>query len=213
MSKPVTPFNPARFNDQIDEALYARNWGPGARLKNERKELVNRLRKKAKNDPASLALADKLESCKPNTRCKSAACPECSHAAAQLVTEVAQRFLKEQLSAGTIVCVSIVPADGASKPGKLSQDQHARNVRRWKEALGRAGVTWFIGGSDWSLQRARRGPLPRPLVPSLLRVYSHERPGKSSRRRCSGSSRRPTSSRGRRSRFLGQLSVSNLSSR
>ena len=28
------PFNPARFNDQIDEALYAGAWGPGARLKN-----------------------------------------------------------------------------------------------------------------------------------------------------------------------------------
>ena len=66
------------------------------------------------------------------------------------MTEVARKFLKEQPSSDTIVCVSIVPADGASKPGKLSQDQHARNVRRWKAALGRAGVTWFIGGSDWS---------------------------------------------------------------
>ena len=144
------PFNPARFNDQIDEALYAKLWGPGARLKSERKDLIDWLRKKAKDDKPSLALADKLEGCKPNTRCKSAACPECSHAAAQLVTQVTRRFLKEQLSAGTIVCMSIVPADGASKPGNLTPDQHARDVRRWKEALGRAGVTWFLGASDWS---------------------------------------------------------------
>jgi hypothetical protein len=145
------PLNPARFIDQLDEALYATGWGPGARLRRERKDLVNRLRKKHKDDKLSLALADKLEACSPNTRCKSAACPECSHAAQQLVTQVTRRFLKEHPNPEmTIVCVSIVPADGASKPGNLTKDQHARNVRRWKEALGRAGVTWFIGGSDWS---------------------------------------------------------------
>jgi hypothetical protein len=94
MSKPIPSFNPSRFADQIDEALYARAWGPGARLKRERKDLVTRLRKKANGN---------------------------------------------------------VPADGASKPGNLTKDRHQRNVRRWKEALGRAGVTWFIGGSDWSL--------------------------------------------------------------
>lgn len=79
---------------------------------------MKRLRKKAKNDPASLVLAGTLETCKPNTRCKSAACPQCSHAAQQLVTHVTHRFLKEQPSSDTIACVNIVPADGASKPGK-----------------------------------------------------------------------------------------------
>ena len=150
MNNPVTPFNPARFNDQIDEALYAGAWGPGVRLKRERKAAIDWLRKKANGKQAVIELADKLEGCKPHARCKSAACPECSHAARQLVTEVARRFLSDQPSSDTIVCVSIVPADGASKPGNLTKDQHARNVRRWKAALGRAGVTWFIGGSDWS---------------------------------------------------------------
>jgi hypothetical protein len=151
MSKPIPSFNPSRFADQIDEALYARAWGPGARLKRERKDLVTRLRKKANGNEASLALADKLGSCQPNHRCKSGACPECAYATQQLVTQVAQRFLSDQPSSDTIVCLSIVPADGASKPGNLTKDRHQRNVRRWKEALGRAGVTWFIGGSDWSL--------------------------------------------------------------
>ncbi len=151
MSEPVTSFNPARFNDQIDEALYARAWGPGARLKRERKAAIERLRKKANGKQAVIELADKLEGCKPHARCKSAACPECSYAARQLVTQVARQFLSDQPSSDTaIVCVSIVPADGATKPGQLSLAQHQRNVRRWKEALGRAGVTWFIGGSDWS---------------------------------------------------------------
>ena len=151
MSEPLTSFNPARFDDQIDEARYVRAWGPGARLKRERKAAIERLRKKANGKQAAIELADKLEGCKPRARCKSAACPECSYSAKQLVTQVAQRFLSDQPSSDTIVCVSIVPADGASKPGNLTKAQHARNVRRWKEALGRAGVTWFIGGSDWSL--------------------------------------------------------------
>ncbi len=150
MNNPVTAFNPARFNDQIEEALYARAWGPGARLKRERKAAIDWLRKKANGKQAVIELADKLEGCKPHARCKSAACPECSHAARQLLTAVTLKFLKAQPSAETIVCVSIVPADGATKPGQLTKAQHARNVRRWKEALGRAGVTWFIGGSDWS---------------------------------------------------------------
>jgi hypothetical protein len=150
MSEPVTSFNPARFTDLVDEALYARDWGPGLGLKRERKDLIDWLRKKANGKQAAIELADKLEGCKPNTRCKSAACPECSHAARQLVTEVARRFLSDQPSSDTIVRVSIVPADGTTKPGTLTKDQHARNVRRWKAALGRAGVTWFIGGSDWS---------------------------------------------------------------
>jgi hypothetical protein len=58
--------------------------------------------------------------------------------------------LRKQASGGTIVCLSIVPADGIIAPGTLTKDQHARNVRRWKDALGRAGVTWFIGGIDLS---------------------------------------------------------------
>ncbi len=150
MAKPVTSFNPARFTDLVVEDCYARAWGPGARLKGERKAAIERLRKKANGKQAVIELADKLEGCKPHARCKSAACPECSYAARQLVTEVARQFLSDQPSSETIVCVSIVPADGATKPGQLSLAQHQRNVRRWKEALGRAGVTWFIGGSDWS---------------------------------------------------------------
>jgi hypothetical protein len=92
MPEPVTSFNPARFTDQLDEALYARAWGPGARLKRERKDLVTRLRKKANGKQAASELAEKLDRCKPQARCKSAACPECGYAARQLVSQVARRF-------------------------------------------------------------------------------------------------------------------------
>jgi hypothetical protein len=131
MNSPTSAFNPARLTDQLDEALYAKGWGRGARLERNREKLIEWLRKKANGEQAAFQLADKPEACKPHARRKSAACPESSHAARQLVTEVARRFLTGQPSSDTtIVCVSIVTADGASKPGQLSAAQHQRNTRR-----------------------------------------------------------------------------------
>jgi hypothetical protein len=145
-----TTFNPARFIDVITEDFYATAWQNGNELKRERKDLINWLRKKYKDHHPCQALADKLEGCKPNARCKSAACPECSNAAQGLVTKVTRRFLKKQAKMAKIVAVSIVPADGTCAPGQLTPNQHSRNVRRWKDALGRSFVPWFLGGSDWS---------------------------------------------------------------
>jgi hypothetical protein len=51
----------------------------------------------------------------------------------------------------------VVPPDGMTPQGKLSADQHQRNIRRWKEALGRAGVTWFVGATDWSFNEHTDG--------------------------------------------------------
>jgi hypothetical protein len=148
-SSPSTSFNPARFTDILKEDDY-RVFTSGVALRKERAELVDWLRKKYKDNQACQSLANKLEGCKRGARCKSAACPECSAAAQDLVAEVTRRFLKEKAKTATIACVSIVPADGITKPGQLSLAQHQRNVRRWKETIGRAGVTWFLGGSDWS---------------------------------------------------------------
>ena len=172
---PTSTFNPARLNDQIQESFYAPvpGWGPGLKLKREREDLIEWLYKKYKDDQPSVALADKLEGCKPDHRCKSAACPECAYAARQLLATVINRqllatvikkYLEHQAQAGsTIACVSIVPADGIVAPGQLSLAQHHRNIRRWKEALGRAGVTWFVGGSDWSFNEHEDNRYPRHI--------------------------------------------------
>jgi hypothetical protein len=70
----------------------------------------------------------------------------------------------DQTQAGNkIVRLSIVPADGLTNLGQLSAAQHQRNVRRWKEALGRAGVTWFIGGSDWSFNEHEDNRYPKHI--------------------------------------------------
>jgi hypothetical protein len=155
-------FNPARFTDIIKEDDY-RVWTSGVALRKERAELSNWLRQKYKDNRACQRLASKLDACKRGARCKSPACPECSAAARDLVTEVARKFLKQKAKTATIACVSIVPADGIVAPGQLSLAQHQRNVRRWKEALGRAGVTWFVGGSDWSFNEHDEDRYPRHI--------------------------------------------------
>jgi hypothetical protein len=153
MNSPTSPFNPARLSDQITDSLYpVPVWSEkGTELNREREALIEWLYKKYKDDTPSLALADKLEGCKPKARCKSPACLECAYAATRLLTPVINEYLDNKAQAGsTIVCLSIVPADGIVAAGQLAVAQHQRNTRRWKEALGRAGVAWFVGAADWS---------------------------------------------------------------
>jgi hypothetical protein len=75
MNSPTSAFNPARLNDQIGESLYATGFGKGPKLKRERRDRVDWLRKRYKNNQACQGLADKLEGCKRKGRCKSAVCP------------------------------------------------------------------------------------------------------------------------------------------
>jgi hypothetical protein len=148
------PFNPSKFADMLDENFYASD-PKGEGLKSERVKLVKWLRKKGKNSQSCLSLANKLADCRSNHRCQSAACPECASAGQRLVTRVVRRFLKKPARDGTIVCVSVVPADGVIKPRKLSPADHQRAVRRWKDKLCKAGVTWFVGAIDISFNESR----------------------------------------------------------
>jgi hypothetical protein len=144
-----TPSNPARFVDMLDESLYAtgdmRN-----ELKSERQERVAWLLKKGKKNAAASHLAAKLGGCKKGRRCKSAACPECAHAAQRLIAKATRRFVRARRNDGEIVCVTVVPDDGTTKRGNLNTGEHERRVRRWKERLGKAGIEWFVGGTDLS---------------------------------------------------------------
>ena len=155
MTNSKMPFNPARFADMLEESLYA--IGPkGEKLKSKREDLVAWLRKKCKNSQACLDLADKLADCRRKHRCKSAACPECAAAGQQLVARAARHFLKAQAGSSKIVCVSVVPDDGVSKPGKLFPSELPRAVRRWKEKMGKAGGTWFVGAIDISFNEHKQ---------------------------------------------------------
>jgi len=142
-------FNPGRFLGGLTETHYPKGMGLGVRVEVDQYDLVRWLKLKHRDDDASMDLAARLEPCERDNRCFSAVCPKCSHAAQAFTTEVAAKFLASH-PAEKIVCVSVVPGDGEIPAGQLNAEQHARNVRRWKEALGRAGVTWFLGATDWS---------------------------------------------------------------
>jgi hypothetical protein len=158
-SSPTTgrDFNPGRFLSGLTKAHYPKGFGPSVNAVYKTGKLVEWLRKKHGNDDAAADLAFRLRKCKPKSRCWSGACPCCTFAAQAFTTEVALKFLTSHPDRTKIVCVSVVPADGQIPAGQLNPDQHARNTRRWKEALGRAGVTWFLGASDWSFNEHKNG--------------------------------------------------------
>jgi hypothetical protein len=156
-SKPAQGFNPGRFLSGITPAHYPKGFHPSVKAIIESIELVDWLRKKHSDDDAAMDLADRLDNCEPKKRCWSAACPCCAYAAQAFTTEVALKFLTAHPDRDKIVCVSVVPADGQIPAGHLDPDQHDRNTRRWKEALGRAGVTWFLGATDWSFNEHKNG--------------------------------------------------------
>lgn len=132
----------------LEERVYAKG-DQRQLLKDARQKRVGWLRKKGKK-PACVGLAEKMENCRRKHRCHSAACPECAHSAQRLIAKVTWRFLKAHSNEGTTVCVTVVPADGVTKPGHLDQGVHERAIRRWKEKLGKAGITWFVGATDLS---------------------------------------------------------------
>jgi len=144
----------------LDKGMYATG-SKGDELKSEREDLVAWIRKKGKKSQACIDLADELDNCRPKHRCKSPACPECATAGQRLVAAATRQFLKAQANGDTIVCVTVVPADGIIKPGKLNKADHELAIRRWKEKLGKAGVTWFVGATDLSFnehKQAKRKP-------------------------------------------------------
>jgi hypothetical protein len=147
-SRNLARFNPGQITGLLDENSYRRGRKAGAH--DQRKERVVRLRR-GKGQRAK-ALTDQLDGCRPKHRCLSPTCPECGAAANAASLKAIRSFLDNHHHhhGEQIVVVSVVPADGEIAPGELNAAQHARNIRRWKQALGRAGATWFIGATDWS---------------------------------------------------------------
>lgn len=142
MKYPKKAFNPIRLSDML-----VRFYDRDGEVQQMQQERIRWLRKKCKKYPA---VADRLESCCAEEPNGSGGCLSCSHAAQAMIADAARRFLKKRKGDGTIVCVSVVPVDGIVKPGKLSAAGYNRAVRRWKERLGKAALTWFIGATDFS---------------------------------------------------------------
>jgi hypothetical protein len=150
-------FNPSRFEDALTEKHYDTSAKRNPSVVADRKNFVGLIRKKHKNNAAAQALADKLDRCRPNRRCKSGACPECAGAAQVLFAGLLRRFIKDEGNGSPIACVSMVPVNGSFPPNGLAAIQHHKNVRNWRDALRKADVLWFIGGIDYSFNEHAEG--------------------------------------------------------
>jgi hypothetical protein len=117
MSKQRPAFNPSSFSDALSEKYYAKKSASRKSLRRQREKLVTWLRKKAKSSARAQLLADKLEECGRNNRCKSGACPECVDSARRLFTKTLRRYLANK---SNVACVTLVPADAITKKGNLS---------------------------------------------------------------------------------------------
>ncbi|MFZ0846051.1 MAG: hypothetical protein WAM62_09690 [Pseudolabrys sp.] len=172
-------FNPACFTDALHGRYFSKKRKNRKNQQRQRENLVDWLRKKHKSNISAQILADKLENCASKSRCQSPACPECGAAGQRLIATATRRFLKHHAGGSAkIVCVTIVPTDGRIKRGKLNKADHERAIRRWKEKLGKAGITWFIGATDISLNEHKQNRYKRHWSEHIYGITATKDPKK-----------------------------------
>jgi hypothetical protein len=155
----VKPWVIAAIND---ESRYPpdRLWkkGPTAEFAyHERLKRIKFLRKHSNPDPKTLLVADRLETCEPNQRCLSGACPECGRLFQRWFVRRSRKFIAKDISRPEheLVAVSIVPSDFLRRPGYLSALNIRNFIRREKVKFKNAGVDVALGGIDFSFNEDR----------------------------------------------------------
>jgi hypothetical protein len=121
----------------------------------QRYELIDRLRRHGKNNPAALALVDRLDKCERRSGCMSGACPECVRILQRWFAASGYRFLTQLET--EIAVVSIVPDDLGVPIGQLGPELLAQTKRRIERAIKEAGITTIIGGFDFSVNEHEDG--------------------------------------------------------
>ena len=191
------PFNPARFNDQIDEALYARAWGPGARLKNERKDAGRSAPQEGQGrsgEPRPRRQAGRLQAEHPVQvgslpRMQPRGPAAGDRGRAEVPEGAAERrhdrLRQHRAGRRRQQARQTVPGPARSERPALERSPRSRRrdlVHRRQRLVASTSTTRTV--------TPRTGPIT---------FTGSRRPPtrRSSRRRCSASSRRPTSSRGR----------------
>ena len=144
--------NPSSFADALTNKHHVKKGRVRKKLAQQRQKSIDWLRKKGGERKSARRLADKFEDCSRRRRCKSLACPECANAAGRLFVKMASDYFEDRHG---VVCVTIVPGDGAIAPGALIPAELERFIRRTKDKLGRAGVETFIGTVDWSMNESK----------------------------------------------------------
>ncbi len=150
----VKPWVIAAIND---ESRYPPNrlWKKEPTAEFAREERVRRIKflsKHSNTDPRAAVLAHRLESCEPDQRCLSGACPECGRLLQRWFVRRSKKFIAKQISRPKheLVAVSVVPFDFLVRPGYLSALNMRNFIRREKVKLKNAGVDVALGAIDFS---------------------------------------------------------------
>jgi hypothetical protein len=118
----------------------------------ERLRRIKFLRKYAKKDSRAIFIAHRLESCEPDQRCLSGACPECGRLFQRWFVRRSKKFIAKHISCPNyeLVAISIVPWTPIVRPGQLRTVDIPNLQRRLKYTLNKAGLDIALGGIDFS---------------------------------------------------------------
>jgi hypothetical protein len=117
----------------------------------ERLKRIKFLRKHSKTDPKAV-LAHRLETCEPDHRCLSGACPECGRLFQRWFVRRSKKFIAKHISRPNheLVAVSIVPSSPAAGLGHLLTVDVVNLQRRLKYTLNKTDLDVALGGIDFS---------------------------------------------------------------
>jgi hypothetical protein len=142
----------------------------------ERFRRIKFLRKHSNTHPDALVVAKRLESCKPEQRCLSGACPECGRLFQRWFVRRSRKFIARDIAlpGNSLVAVSIVPYYRIIPPGQLSVLDIAKLQRRLKYTLKKTKITVALGGIDFSFNEDRQGKYPPFWCPHFYLITSTE---------------------------------------
>jgi hypothetical protein len=118
----------------------------------ERLKRIKFLRKHSKTDAKAMVVADRLETCEPEQRCLSGACPECGRLFQRWFVRRSKKFIAKHIARPKheLVAVSIIPSDLLVRPEYLSALNIRNFIRRAKVKLKKTGLDVALGGIDFS---------------------------------------------------------------
>jgi hypothetical protein len=108
--------------------------------------------------------AERLESCRPDFRCLSGACPECGRLFQRAFVRKSRAFIRdylETLPKQQLIALSIIPRQPIVRPGTLHQFSIINMQRRLKSALENTDVKMLLGGIDFSFNEDQAGKYSR----------------------------------------------------
>jgi hypothetical protein len=118
----------------------------------ERLRRIKFLRKHSKTDPKAVVLAHRLETCEPEQRCLSGACPECGRLFQRWFVRRSKKFIAKHFfrPKHDLVALSIVPWGPTASLGQLHTINVGNLRRRLKYTFKKADLDIALGGIDFS---------------------------------------------------------------